>query len=293
MSYKGYFIYLIQLFVQCTKPLTDANWSIIFTDGSKNQEHTTFAVVQQDGSLLTTGYVFSYCSVFTAEILAVKLATDFAKKNKGEFLICTDSRSTIEAVQNINNHSELVTAIRNNCIQNANKIKLMWVPGHAEIHGNEAADAAASNARMQPLYTFPTAEKWDISKKIMWHLLRAKSIEWESHNHFYRNFNPNGLKPIYPPACTRQQSAYFVRLRMGHTKITHEHLLNGKPPPACQHCNQTTSVNHILNDCPILDNFRKTIFRNITPTSLLKNPTIENLAKIEKFIKTCNLSKFI
>ena len=47
----------------------------------------------------------------------------------------------------------------------------------------------------------------------------------------------------------RRDELILCRLRIGHTYLTHRHLLSGDPPPACVGCQECLSVEHILIHC--------------------------------------------
>ena len=41
----------------------------------------------------------------------------------------------------------------------------------------------------------------------------------------------------------------MARLKIGHTRLTHEHRLKGVAQPMCQECNTILTVEHILLNC--------------------------------------------
>ena len=47
----------------------------------------------------------------------------------------------------------------------------------------------------------------------------------------------------------RRDKLILCRLRIGHTHLTHRHLLVGDPPPVCVSCQERLSVEHILIHC--------------------------------------------
>ena len=47
----------------------------------------------------------------------------------------------------------------------------------------------------------------------------------------------------------RRDELILCRLRIGHTYLTHRHLLVGDPPPVCVSCQERLSVEHILIHC--------------------------------------------
>ena len=68
---------------------------------------------------------------------------------------------------------------------------------------------------------------------------------------------PNKLKIIKPELKkwstsyhkTRYKETTLARLRIGHTNITHRHLMERRPAPTCQTCNMPLTVQHILTRC--------------------------------------------
>ncbi|GFY75607.1 transmembrane emp24 domain-containing protein 2 [Trichonephila inaurata madagascariensis] len=64
------------------------------------------------------------------------------------------------------------------------------------------------------------------------------------------------LAPTVPSSSNRREQVIWARLRLGHTHLTHRHLLFGEPPPYCKKCNVSLSVKHILCDCPHSNHLR-------------------------------------
>nr|CAI5819366.1 unnamed protein product [Callosobruchus analis] len=56
----------------------------------------------------------------------------------------------------------------------------------------------------------------------------------------------------------REKRVKVHRLRFGHTALTHLFLLLGNDPPHCQRCGAPLVVRHLLCECPILANLRRT-----------------------------------
>uniref|UniRef100_A0A0A1WI36 Pol polyprotein n=1 Tax=Zeugodacus cucurbitae TaxID=28588 RepID=A0A0A1WI36_ZEUCU len=134
-----------QLFMQRESELKLQGWKFIYTDGSKTDQNTAYAVVSENSKIITKGLLLPPCSVFTAEAYAIKVATQWIMSSKGKYVICTDSFSTISAVQNPTISNTIIKEIRDNLIDGKRKIKLMWVPRHCDIKGNELADKEAKN----------------------------------------------------------------------------------------------------------------------------------------------------
>ena len=126
--------------------------------------------------------------------------------------------------------SNTITAIRNLCIRHSNNIKISWIPGHKGIAGNEVADGIARSAVKSLCLTFNSLEHHDLKKMIKITMQEKKLCDWRTYEHWYKNFNPTGVKIIYPIVTPYNKIKIFVRLRIGHTALTHGHLLTATPP---------------------------------------------------------------
>jgi len=59
---------------------------------------------------------------------------------------------------------------------------------------------------------------------------------------------------------SRYDSVVINRLRIGHSRLTHSHILWGDDPPTCQLCGLLVSVRHILVECVGLRDIRTKYF---------------------------------
>lgn len=129
-------------------------------------------------------------------------------------------------------------------INSPNKIKFMWIPGHAIILGNELADYAAKNVARTPCFMHDCISSRDILSEIA--KLRRM---WSNYIHHYSAINTARNKPTYEPGIPLCILKPFTRLRLGHAIVTHQHLLKRLPPNSCPYCEEQASVKHILT-CP-------------------------------------------
>ena len=76
----------------------------------------------------------------------------------------------------------------------------------------------------------------------------------------------------------RREEVVIARIRIGHTHITHSHLLKGDDPPECISCNEPFTVKHFMTTCSDLQPMRdkyytvhdmKELFDTIQITSIL------------------------
>uniref|UniRef100_W8C4N5 RNase H type-1 domain-containing protein n=1 Tax=Ceratitis capitata TaxID=7213 RepID=W8C4N5_CERCA len=278
----------LQLFNATISPYKN-EWKLIYTDGSKSDTHTTFAVTNDQGVTITIGSLPKYCSVLTAEAAALHEAVHFVALSGEKHIICTDSKSTISAILNQRNSTILIANIREMLYKYNNLIKVMWIPGHASIKGNEIADDRAKKAGNEPIHMFNFFTAKDIRSQVQSFLNSTLAREWSNYNHPYKNHNPTGTKPIYPTEGLSHEIKSFIRLRIGHTSRTHSHLLKGSEKLWCIPCNSNVTATHILDECINLRQNRSTIFGNMKPSNLLKTPSLDNIRAINKFLKLCNI----
>ena len=76
----------------------------------------------------------------------------------------------------------------------------------------------------------------------------------------------------------------ITRLRIGHSFITHSHLLNNSPPPICPHCNVSHSIEHIIISCPHFNCVRNSLSFNDNLLNLFLH---NSSASIISYIKDC------
>ena len=130
----------------------------IYTDGLQVDEKVAAAAV-----LSVAPNSPFYCrlrdhgSIYTAELQAILFALKQVYQSKEKkFMIFSDSLSALQALKNFKTDHPLLIQIQELLHKiNANKKEtiFMWVPGHIDMRGNEAADRAAKEA----VNTEPTA----------------------------------------------------------------------------------------------------------------------------------------
>lgn len=219
-----------QVFLEKANTYKNNGWKIIFTDGSKTQNSVAFSITSETGACISMKSMLPFSSIFSAEAAAIHEAIMFSLHKKTKTVICSDSLSVIQAVRSPTcNNWETVNQIRDLLIKNKNTLKLLWVPGHAEIDGNTYADEAAKFACNAPITHAPIIEKLDIKRHIKALITDESRQSRSNHKHdHYTNINKDGTPPQYPTNIHGFKTRIFSRLRLGHTKQTHEYILKKK-----------------------------------------------------------------
>ncbi|GFV59412.1 putative RNA-directed DNA polymerase from transposon BS [Trichonephila clavipes] len=131
-----------------------------------------------------------------------------------------------------------------------------WVPGHVGILGNEQADSAARS--MSDHMQRPVCYR-DLKTSTQNYIHRVRQETWDQQI-------LNKLHNIHPSTShwaalpLPRHDVRLTRLRIGHTRFTHRHLLLGENAPECPSCKVPYSVCHILIYCPVFNRHRITFF---------------------------------
>ncbi|GFW32813.1 RNase H domain-containing protein [Trichonephila clavipes] len=131
-----------------------------------------------------------------------------------------------------------------------------WVPGYVGILDNEQADTAARS--MSDHMQRPVCCQ-DLKTSAQNYIHRVWQETWDQQV-------LNKLHSIHPSTShwaalpVRRHDVHLTRLRIGHTRFTHRHLLLGENAPECPSCKVPYSVYHILIDCPVFNRHRVTFF---------------------------------
>lgn len=231
------------------------SWFKIFTDGSKTVAGVGCAIFADPD--IQNWSLSHDSSVYTAEQIAILKAVNYCNfiENK-EILICTDSSSTLAALK----HTKITDSFNMEIMKNydmvsraGKKIILAWIPGHVGIQGNETADKAAKDATRLDSPNFNEISRRDQQIQIKKTFQMLWEYEWEREN---TQLSRISLVNQYKPH-QRKELSVINRIAIGHTRLTHGHLLIGERPPCCPLCGiQQVSVKHIVETCCVTVNYR-------------------------------------
>ena len=150
----------------------------------------------------------------------------------------------------------------------------------AGIKGNEAVDLLAKRAISQEI---------DISIKVSYLDLfnDINRFIYKSFQNYWNSFTSCKIYPIkntvgetsLPTNLPRRTETVFFRLRIGHTSITHKHLLEKKAPHQCNLCQCLLLVEHLMTVCPNYESTRSKYFQSNNVREILHVQNISNLNK--------------
>ena len=155
----------------------------------------------------------STSSIYTAELRAILLAFKLINKSfKEHFVICTDSLSSLMAIRT-----------------------------RVDVLAKLALNEAYTNIKI-PYTDLVYYAKFHLRKN--WQFFWDQQVQSKLHA-----VHPElGLWP-HSSQERRRDELILCRLHIGHTHLTHRHLLVGDPPPVCVSCQERLSVEHILIHC--------------------------------------------
>ena len=231
-----------------------------YTDGSKSRLGVGCAVISSNST--EEARLSDFSSVFTSELSAIIHALIMIFNNiRLNFVIFSDSQSAIVALKQFFPRHPLVVQAQlwlHRIHTRYKTVKFCWVPAHVGVGGNELADAAAKRASISRDRNVHSPPYLDLRAPIR----DIFMTKWQSRFDAIPSTKLRAVKPYVKPALPLYKKGIIfnrvvTRLRIGHSKVTHDYLLNGIPPPLCIDCGVTLTVLHILIDCDVFHDIRR------------------------------------
>jgi ribonuclease HI len=263
--------------VNCIQNTICKGDDLIYTDGSKTRTGVGAAFYHPHKNHAQGYSLPPETSIFSAEAFAIITALKYITSlQESHFAILTDSKSVLQALEtncfkSTTNWLQFDLKARIQTAKKAGKtIKLIWIPGHSDILGNEVVDKAAKSSANEPKYNLPIPytdiipilkaqqiEQWQKHWTKSWeHIRHHTSIGGPSATPWYKSVVPelpsNPFKPWYHKKMISKQTIFIAtRLRTGHCKIpAHLAALNITPDNSCE-CGEIATLNHSFFHCPI------------------------------------------
>ena len=243
------------------------------------------AILNKQEQILLKFPVF-YSQLACIAILIKKVIEHVANTHT-KAIIHTNSLKFIKKMQNDiivqkNIFSELIKEV----IDMKGKIILHYLSVEGEFSNAIEMSRQACDLKYNNIPEILTKE--DAYKIINSSIMSEWNKQWQNQKYKLREIKPivNSANPAL--TFNRRNQVMITRLRIGHTKFTHEYLLNKENRNECTTCNVPISVEHILIHCPQYKKERRDsglITKDIK--EILSN--ISNCKKVLKFIELCKL----
>jgi hypothetical protein len=121
------------------------------------------------------------------------------------------------------------------------RIIFAWVPSHIGIAGNTAVDAIAKEDVSLPISNAEIPHT-DFKPLISSHVKNCSQLSWNSdtRNKLFK-IQPV-IKSFVVSRLPRRDEILIHRLHVGHTYLTHSHLLRRETPTGCNFCHVRLTV---------------------------------------------------
>jgi hypothetical protein len=226
--------------------------------------------------------------VYSTELFAISKAIRLADiKNRPKIVICTDSLSAVFGIQDRQTKHPLVMNIQDQLIATNSQVVLMWTPSHVGIIGNEKADMEAKQATKELLCQNYRIVHTDIDRYIKQQTRQKWQTEWNDEinkQNKLGNIKKTVDKWKTIDYLTRKEQTVLTRLRIGHTRLTHGHLIEQTNSPTCT-CTEPVTVTHIFN-CRLN---RQLTDKHKINYDTLKTDNKDALMKVFEFLKELNI----
>jgi len=229
----------------------------IYTDGFKMGHIVSSALCHKRGTSAIR--LPGATGIFNAELQSVLLALDVVQKSKKNFLLLSDTYSSLIALGGSHVDQDVIykyTKTYNTLTNSGKTVILCWIQDHAGIPGNERADRVAKAALSLPIPP--------VKVSAMDFLPRAKLLmrkEWQEiwnccdGNKLHAVSATVGVTKQNDSVC-RRDAVIRNRLQIGHTRATHAYLLADDEALGAT-CYTSLTVNHILIECPQYNRLRQ------------------------------------
>ena len=269
-----------------------------FTDGSKLNDQVGGGLYCRELDLRIHFRLPDHCSVFQAEIAAIKEVLDWLQTNVvtcNTVSIYTDSQASIKSLLSASLRSKFASECLASLMVMTEyfQIKLIWVPGHCDIPGNCIADSLARQGT--------TAQVLHSKEGVGMPMATCRLLinQWVQNKFASRWSSTHSCKhtktiwPVLDVAKSREllslpksRLSATVGIITGHCPLgVHALRLKIRHELHCRSCleEELESPEHIMLQCPAFARLRHKLLGSYFLNSLEDLKTI-SLARISRFI---------
>lgn len=273
--------------------------TISYTDGSIVTNKRGIGIYNQYNKESYSYNIEEILSIKSIESIAILEAIKIAIKNSiSEITIITDSLSTCVSLKNCiknNKWKYFESQIYNITNRNNIKTKIIWIPGHIEIEGNEEADRAAKQGtitRRRIETRTPLEDSIKIFKNEMYKKWNIEFLEKTITKGIQHRKNINEIITQRPWFHKKNLDAGMIkritRLRTNHTyDKKYLKLIKKIDDDQCETCNTREDARHIIEDCKKYDIIRDkyNIVKNKKLQDILADNQIEQYKEVNKYLR--------
>lgn len=272
--------------------------NVFFTDGSVRKTGSGFGIFRAGQHTAKSGPCGNFATAKQTELAAINACCIYILQHEIEGPICiySDSLAAITAIRSHKIESKLafecVTMLES--ISERNVTKIIWIPSHSGIYGNDMADKAAKEAAQtinvcaEPLLAI---DRMLVKKTISTWLEKKTCQNWqttrgcEHTKGFIRKPEITITRQILN--MPKKDTRLIIGTLTGHCKLNdHMTKLGMRDDPDCDLCGRTReTAKHILCECVMLSNIRNQILSK--PALTQEQVSQCSMYKIIEFIKTC------
>uniref|UniRef100_A0A6P7FX15 Uncharacterized protein LOC114335122 n=1 Tax=Diabrotica virgifera virgifera TaxID=50390 RepID=A0A6P7FX15_DIAVI len=241
----------------------------LFTDGSKTKYCVASASVTHNE--IKKYKLEGTNTILTGELFAIYKALSHVRKSSQiNFLIITDSLNSLEIISKIYSPHPVAKLIRQE-LHNLNhkNVAFLWVPSHIGIAGNELADKHAREALEDAtIEIYPTTPASDLKSYFHSKIVDIWNSRW--HENQKQLFE---VKPTFQRWSDNSKNRFsqviISRLRLGHSHLTHGHLMTRYPQQECYAYYRIYAfVSLILVEDKVIRSFQAVNLRTVVPSSI-------------------------
>ncbi|XP_071036474.1 uncharacterized protein [Parasteatoda tepidariorum] len=223
-------------------------------NGSRIKHKTGFGIIiKRNGIIIKADSIrlSNNCSIFMAELMAIKSAFDWLAKNDyPDATLFTDSLSSLQALSDPTPNNKETENTKQLWRPN---ITCNWVRAHIGILGNEEADQAAKEAvSLSQINLEVPSSKAQIKTIIKSNNLNRWKTEWQSSERGRQTY-------IFfkDPSTKRLQANFYLnQLLTGHGVFgEYQNRLFNKNPN-CTYCGDNQTIEHLILNCPHFQTLR-------------------------------------
>ncbi|KAK2704779.1 hypothetical protein QYM36_016987 [Artemia franciscana] len=228
----------------------DKSWLLILAQKAKQRMAKD---IRRSGFHRKTMLQKSKSSVFLAEVYAIKRALGFIEEyfEEDNVIICSDSKSAIQAVVNANvmaklKRDVLICCIKIQDILNKKKVVIQWIPAHIGITRNEIVDLKAKSAVESRILVTDIETPYEVLTfdhqgfKMNRDLTGNSFVTTKKH----RNIELKVYKDL-----TRYEAKKLFRLRSHHAGVGSYKAIFLGQSEECPECGASEIIEHLMLMC--------------------------------------------